>query len=282
MNSYNQRSFSGTAPDTTLVSSMDDVTLTVTCADLTGWPDGSGGPFEVTFEPGKAAEEKCWASARSGNTLTLLARGMEGGAAAHAGTTTTVRHGLSALDMSEANYAVAQTVGQVAAKGDLLVGSAANTLTAVPVGSTGQALIVAAGTWAPGDIANPTGTSGSVVLSTDPAYQGLNIGTAGATIVTTPTLVAGTYLFLSTLRAEAVSGEDQITVNVVPGTATATISGAAATAYVPSITSGFGAVNATAAQLVTVTAAGTMAVTASAFTGVTAFGSSGCVYVRLA
>ena len=137
MNAYNRRSYSGTAPDTSLATGIDNAALTVTLADATGWPDGTNGPFEVTFEPDTSSEEKDWASSRSGNTVTLLGRGMEGAALAHAASTT-VRHGLSAKDVDEANYAVSQTVGQIAAKGDLLVGSAANTLTRVAKGSAGQ------------------------------------------------------------------------------------------------------------------------------------------------
>lgn len=193
MLAYNRRSFSGTAPDAVLAASIDDTTLTVTCDDLTGWPDGTGGPFEVTFEPGKSSEEKCWASARSGNTLTLLGRGMEGPATSHAATTTTVRHGFSALDAGEANYAVSQTVGQVTAKGDLLIGSAANTFTKLGVGSTGQSLIVSAGTLAYGA---PTVTEADVTgLITDLATLQTNINTKQASPVTAwakGSLLAGT------------------------------------------------------------------------------------------
>lgn len=138
MAAYERHSYSGTAADTTLSAGIDDVTLTVTCADLTGWPDGSGGDFFVIFEPGKTGEEKCLAASRSGNTLTLRTRGVEGSAGSHAATTTTVRHGYSARDADEANYAVSQTVGKVAAKGDLLYGSAANTFAVLSKGSAGQ------------------------------------------------------------------------------------------------------------------------------------------------
>lgn len=149
-NAYDRHSYAGAAPDTTLSSSISDTDLTVTCADLTGWPDGTGGNFVVIFEPGKTAEEKCLASARSGNVLTLVSRGMEGAAAAHTATTTTVRHGFSARDANEANYAVHQTVGQISAKGSIVVGSAANTLVELPIGSTGQTLVVSGGTLAYG------------------------------------------------------------------------------------------------------------------------------------
>ena len=137
MNAYNRRSYSGTAPDTSLATGIDNAALTVTVADATGWPDGTSGPFAVIFEPDTSSEEKCWASGRTSNTITLLARGMEGAALAHAASTV-VRHGLTAKDVDEDNYTTSQTVGQVQAKGDLLVGSAANTLTRVAKGSAGQ------------------------------------------------------------------------------------------------------------------------------------------------
>ena len=196
MNAFNRRSYSGIAPDTTLASGVDNAALTVTVTDATGWPDGTGGPFEVTFEPDTTSEEKNWASGRTGNTITLLGRGMEGAALAHAASTT-VRHGLSAKDVDEANYAVSQTVGQVTAKGDVLVGSAANTLTRVAKGSAGQAP-----TWqADGSVAaaNPTPAAHTHAeadvtnLSTDLAGKMANPATAwakGSLLVGTG---AGTY-----------------------------------------------------------------------------------------
>lgn len=134
---YARRSFSGTAPDTSLTANVDNATLTVAITDGSGWPDGSGGNFVVTFEPGTTNEEKALASSRSGNTLTLVQRGLEGSAVSHTASSV-IRHGLAALDVNEANYAVSQTVGLVAAKGDLLVGSAANTLVKVSKGTAGQ------------------------------------------------------------------------------------------------------------------------------------------------
>lgn len=209
MQAFNRRAYIGTAPDTTLSADIDDTTLTLSCADLTGWPDGSD-PFEVTLEPEQAAEEKNWGT-RSGNTITLLARGMEGAAVAHAGTTTVVRHGLSALDMDEANYAVSQTVGQVAAKGDLLQGTSANTLEPVTVGTTGQALVVASGKWVAGtpavaesdvtglvdDLATLTAGKQDVPVS-GWSKGSLLVGAADGSADTLPVGAAGTVLTAQT------------------------------------------------------------------------------------
>lgn len=134
---YARRSFSGSAPDTTLTGNVDNSTLTVAITDGTGWPDGSGGNFVVIFEPGTTSEEKALASSRSGNTLTLAQRALEGSAVSHTASSV-IRHGLSALDVNEANYAVSQTVALVAAKGDVLYGTAANTLGKLAKGSANQ------------------------------------------------------------------------------------------------------------------------------------------------
>lgn len=212
MLSFNRRSYSGTAPDATLSADMNDTTLTVTCDDLTGWPDGTGGPFEVTLEPGTSSEEKCWGDTRSGNTITLLARGMEGSAVAHTATTTTVRHGFSALDADEANYAVSQTVGQISAKGDLLQGTSANTLEKIAVGSAGQALVVAAGKWVAGlptlGLSNITGLvtalAGKLATPTTAIAKGSLLAGTGANVA--DSLAVGTDGTVLTADSSADAG----------------------------------------------------------------------------
>lgn len=139
--SYGRRQFAGAAPDSTLSTGIGAGDLTFTGTDLTGWPDGTTGKFVVIFDPDLATEEHALGSSRTGNTVTFAStadRGVDNTTAQAHSSMGVVRHGLSKVDVDEANYAVSQTVGQVAAKGDLLVGSAANTLTKVSAGSTGQ------------------------------------------------------------------------------------------------------------------------------------------------
>jgi hypothetical protein len=122
----------------------------------------------VIFEPGTTSEEKALASARSGNTITLAQRALEGSAVSHTASSV-IRHGLSAVDVNEANYAVSQTVGLVAAKGDLLYGSAANTLVKLGKGSANQSPMwdssgaLVAGNPAPGAHTHPEGDVTSLV-----------------------------------------------------------------------------------------------------------------------
>lgn len=134
---FERRSFSGVAPDTSLSSGVDNVSLTLAIADGTGWPDGTGGRFIVILEPDTSNEEKCLGQSRSGNTVTLAQRGLEGTAAPHTGTTTVVRHGFAAIDADEANHAVNSTIGKVQAAGDLLVGTGAGAIGRLPVGAMG-------------------------------------------------------------------------------------------------------------------------------------------------
>lgn len=252
--SYSRRSYSGTAQDTTLITSISDTATSATCDDLTGWPDGTGGGFVVIFEPGTASEEKCLASGRSGDTLTGLTRGWEGSAVAHSATTSTVRHGMSATDADEANYAVSQTVGLVAAKGDLLVGSAANAFTVVAAGSTGQVPVwqadgsIAAGTVATALTSAANTGSGETTLS----------ATSTQTLVTSASLATGTYLVISQVPLIVATAPTTITLQHAEGTATATFSPAEKSLYTP-----VGTTWRDLTSLVTVTGAGTILLTAN-------------------
>jgi hypothetical protein len=171
----------------------------------------------VIFEPGTTSEEKALASARSGNTITLAQRALEGSAVSHTASSV-IRHGLSAVDVNEANYAVSQTVGLVAAKGDLLYGSAANTLARLAKGTANQSPMwdstgaltagnpaPAAHTHAESDVTDLVGDLGSLqdaplsgwaqgsllVGKSDGSADTLALGTAGSV----PTSVGGNIVW---------------------------------------------------------------------------------------
>jgi hypothetical protein len=74
-----------------------------------------------------------------------VTRGVDGSSAAEHEGGATIYPCFTATDADEANYAVAQTVGQVQAAGDLLVGSAANTLTRVAKGGNSTVFQVSSG-----------------------------------------------------------------------------------------------------------------------------------------
>lgn len=133
----------------TLVGNINNSALSFTLADGTTFPDGSIGPFVVTFDQGLTTEEHVLVASRSGAVFTVASggRGYGNGPGASAHTSgASVLHTLNFQDLDEANQTMFQTLGQIAAKGDLLVGSAANTLTKLGIGAASQTLQVAAGT----------------------------------------------------------------------------------------------------------------------------------------
>lgn len=121
----------------TIPTGLSNSASSFTAADGTTFPDGSVGPFIVTVDQGLATEEKILIQSRSGAVFTIAAngRGYNGGSAQTHGTNATIFHTLDAQDLDEANQVVVQTLGAITASGDLLVGTAANTLTKIPVGA---------------------------------------------------------------------------------------------------------------------------------------------------
>lgn len=144
---YERRSFAGAAVSTTLGAGINAAAMSFTIASATGWPDGSSGDFFVVVDRGGAAEEKIRCASRSGTTVTVATsgRGADGTSAASHSSGESVEHSFSAVDANEANKAVAETVGKVTTKGDLLVGTAANALARVGVGANGVPLVGASG-----------------------------------------------------------------------------------------------------------------------------------------
>lgn len=158
-----RRQYAGGAKPAYLTAALGGTTgdLTITCNDLSNWPDGSVGPFYVVVDRGLAAEEKILCSSRSGNVLTVYSVGLVNGRGAD-GTTVIahnsnaeVEHVFTATDADEANNHVNDSTNNVHpqyllavnspstlvdAKGDLLAGTAADTLARVAVGANGYIL----------------------------------------------------------------------------------------------------------------------------------------------
>src|SRR3990167_1895457 len=138
---YTRHEIKGGVPATTLNGGVNSSATSVTITSATSWPTGSPGPFQVTFDRGLSTEEDAEVTSRSGNVLTVAAREINGTtAAAHAdGSTIEVTWGKRGAD--EANYAVSELIGAIAAKGDLLVGDAANSADNLTVGANDTILM---------------------------------------------------------------------------------------------------------------------------------------------
>lgn len=83
--------------------------LSISCDDLTNWPDGSVGPFYVVVDRGLATEEKILCVSRSSNTLTVYddgvtnGRGADGTSISAHSVNATIEHVFTATDADEAN-----------------------------------------------------------------------------------------------------------------------------------------------------------------------------------
>jgi hypothetical protein len=141
---YERRTYAGGAPATTITGPISDSATSIILTSATGWPTTGGGPFYAVLDEGTASEEKIKVTDRTTVTLTAT-RGVDGSSAMSHAAGAAIRHCWTAVDADEANYAVSQTVGGVTTKGDLLVGTAANTLSRLGVGTAGQALVADTG-----------------------------------------------------------------------------------------------------------------------------------------
>jgi hypothetical protein len=137
-----RRQFAGAAIKAALTGSMTTSSTSVTISPLSGWPDGSVGPFAVTINRGGSTEEKVLCTSRSGASLNFLLgnRGYDGtGAAAHnVGETCEVT--ITAIDLDEANQLVFSTLGSMTAKGQLVASSNPNAAGVLAAGTTGYVL----------------------------------------------------------------------------------------------------------------------------------------------
>jgi len=159
---YERRDYNGGAAATTISGALTSGDTTITIAAATSWPDGTDGPFYCTLDRGTASEERVKVTSRTGTTLSSVTRGVDGTSAVAHAAGAAIEHTVSGVDLDEANYAVAQTVGKVTTAEDLLVGSAANALKRLGKGSDGQILQVLSGLLAWGAI--PSGAISSAAM----------------------------------------------------------------------------------------------------------------------
>lgn len=110
-------SHKGNAKVTTLAAGLSPTDLTITGADLTGWPDGSIGPFWASIDKGLLSEEKILCSGRSGNVLQVWSdagsngRGMDDTVAQTHGVNASIEHVWTATEAEAASAHIAETNG---------------------------------------------------------------------------------------------------------------------------------------------------------------------------
>lgn len=139
---YSRNDYEGAAVETTLASGLSAGATSATLDDSTGWPDGSAGHFFVVVTDGAdTVLEKIDVTSRSGVTLTLGARGVDGTSDTTHAAGRTIFPVFTAVEADEANYTVAETVGKVTGAGQVLIGDGANSLAALDVKGDGKILV---------------------------------------------------------------------------------------------------------------------------------------------
>lgn len=109
-----RRQYAGAAQAAQLTANLAGSTAatSISCDDLSNWPDGTIGPFYVVIDRGQVNEEKILCSLRSGNTLTVYDDGLTNGRAADDtslyshNANAVIEHVFTATDANEANLHV--------------------------------------------------------------------------------------------------------------------------------------------------------------------------------
>ncbi len=143
---YSRVSINGGASPSTIQSNItaSDVSFAIGAGEASSWPTGAAGKFLVCFGRGTAAEEKAWASSRSGTTVSFDDVGDRGAddttAAAHAAGVT-VEVVIGAVHVDEANKAVAEWLFKATTAGQIPYISAAQVVTMLSIGASGRMLV---------------------------------------------------------------------------------------------------------------------------------------------
>lgn len=109
--------------------------LTISCDDLTNWPDGTVGPFYVVIDRGLATEEKILCESRTSNTLTVyddgvtIGRGADGTSIQAHTINAVIEHVFTATDADEANLHVNSSSGVHGLTGSVVGTTDTQTLT---------------------------------------------------------------------------------------------------------------------------------------------------------
>lgn len=127
-----RRAYAGGPAQTVLTSAISNSDTTVLINAATGWP--SGAPFFVAVDAGQVFEEKMLVT-RSGTTLTVVSRGVDGTTAAAHSAGAVIYPCITATDLNEANALTSVPT----TKGDIFVYNG-STVVRLPVGTNGQVL----------------------------------------------------------------------------------------------------------------------------------------------
>jgi microcystin-dependent protein len=95
--------YSGHASPATLGGDISASDMNVTINTAEGWPTGGTGKFHFAIDPGLSNEEKITALSRSGTSLTVFERGVDGTVAQSHGIGAEVRHVFTAIDIDLVN-----------------------------------------------------------------------------------------------------------------------------------------------------------------------------------
>lgn len=132
-----RRQYAGGAKPAYLTANFGGTTgdLTINCDDLSGWPDGSIGPFSVVVDRGLTAEEKILCASRTGNVLTVYnsggvnGRGYDGTTIIAHNSNAEIEHVFTATDADEANAHVNANSGVHGVTGSVVGTTDTQTLT---------------------------------------------------------------------------------------------------------------------------------------------------------
>lgn len=134
------RNYTNNAEPQTLTSDIDDTDTIVPVGDTSTYPPA---PFTIVLDRRQSGQEVCLCTGKTSLAFTVT-RGFDGTTAVAHTSGIPVEHTTAALDYAEANahLQVAHLApSTVDSKGDLLVGTAADTLDRLPVGTDGYSLI---------------------------------------------------------------------------------------------------------------------------------------------
>jgi len=132
-----RRQYSGGAQPAQLTAVLGGSTadLSITCDDLTNYPDGSVGPFYIVVDRGLVSEEKILCASRSGNVITVYntgltnGRGVDGTSVLSHSIGANVEHVFTATDADEANSHINSSSGVHGLSGSVVGTSDTQTLT---------------------------------------------------------------------------------------------------------------------------------------------------------
>ena len=163
MAAVTRRSYAGAAPACTLTNSITagDTTALLT-GTVTAWNSTATGPFFMVIDPGLVTEEKVLVGTRTGSSLSVMTRGVDGTTAASHSAGATCYPVFTATDADEANT-LASTM---TTRGDLLTMGSGPTVARIAIGTNGYVL-TSNGTdaaWAVLPASGVTGDSDQLVL----------------------------------------------------------------------------------------------------------------------